>query len=269
MNLTDISPSDRTPTTPINENFDAIDYSAVFAKRHAATEALNWAYRGGRWSGFSIAAGAFTLSDNATNYIVVQRTDGVTSASTSATNWNNPIQYARIYKLTTASGVVTVEEDHRAGVNGIHGPAADVAVSTSNVGNVGSGEDNLITYLLSQFRITTTFCGLRITAWGITANNANAKTLKMYFGSQVILTFAFTTSQANTWRAVAEVFSTGTDAQDYVAQLTQAGTASGSDVESGTATQDDGAAITIKCTGEATADNDIVQQGMLVELLRV
>jgi hypothetical protein len=125
----------------------------------------------------------------------------------------------------------------------------------------------LISISLPADTLTYATKGIRITAWGTTANNVNAKTVVLNFGSQAVLTFALTVSQVNTWRIVGEVFSTGTDAQDYVAQLVQGGTVTALDVESGTATQDDGAAITIKCTGAATADNDIVQEGLLVEVL--
>lgn len=141
------------------------------------------------------------------------------------------------------------------------------SIGTTAVGNITTGEDNLITATVIKDTLYKAGKGVRITAWGSTANNANAKTLKLYFGTAVILTNALTTSQVNTWRMVAEVFSTGADAQDYVAQFLQSGTTSQIDIEVGTATQDDGAAITIKCTGEATATNDIVQEGLLVEIL--
>lgn len=143
------------------------------------------------------------------------------------------------------------------------------SVDTTQVGNIGVGEDDLITYSLPADAMSVAGKGVRITAWGTFPNNADTKTLKIYFGSQVILTYAFTVSIDGAWRAVAEVFSTGTDTQDYVAQLNVFETtpASAIDIETGTATQDDGAAITIKCTGEATSDNDIVQLGQLVEFL--
>ena len=44
-------------------------------------------------------------------------------------------------------------------------------------------------------------------------------------------------------------------------------TLSTQDIESGTLTEDDGSEITIKCTGEATATDDIKQEGMIVELM--
>jgi hypothetical protein len=65
------------------------------------------------------------------------------------------------------------------------------------------------------------------------------------------------------------VFSTGASAQTYISQLSTLGAASVAllDLEQGTATQTDTATITIKCTGAATADNDIIQKGILVEPL--
>lgn len=145
--------------------------------------------------------------------------------------------------------------------------------NTTGVGNVGGGEDTLITYSLPADVLTVNTRGVQIMAWGTTANNTNPKTVKLYFGS-VIITTALTVSQVGTWRIVAEVFRTGTDAQDYVAQLNQGGTATIVDVEQGSLTEDDGATITIKCTGTVTDgggginNNDIVQQGMYVKVIQ-
>ena len=138
-------------------------------------------------------------------------------------------------------------------------------VNTTPVGNVGAGEDNLITYSLPTDALSAAGKGVHITAWGITANNANAKTLKLYFGS-VILTNSLTGSIAGFWRIEADVFSTGTDAQRYASQLVTTGAAGVAlnDIESGTLTENDGAAITIKCTGEAVDNNDIIQQAQIV-----
>lgn len=105
----------------MNENFESLNFASVYGKRHPDTTGLTWAYWGGRWGGFSVANGTLTLTNTADNYVVVARADGATTVSTTTTNWNNPAAYARVYKLTVAGNVVTVEEDHRAGPNGIHG----------------------------------------------------------------------------------------------------------------------------------------------------
>lgn len=169
---------------------------------------------------------------------------------------------------STARLNVKVGLDHVMGTgSGSSSMLGTANVNTTAVGNVGTGEDDLITYTLPANALSANGKGVRITAWGTGANNVNAKTLKVYFGTQVILTFALTVSQANNWRVMGSVWRTGASTQDWQASLIQAGTASAVDAENGTATQTDTATIAIKCTGEATADNDIVQEGMHVEFI--
>jgi hypothetical protein len=115
-----------SPEVPANENFETINYASVYGKRHPVTTALTWGYYGGRWGGAAISAGTLTLTDANTNYVVVLRSSGAISVSTSATNWNDTASYARVYKLTTAGGVVTAVEDHRAGTYGIASGATGV-----------------------------------------------------------------------------------------------------------------------------------------------
>jgi hypothetical protein len=108
----------------MNENFETLEHQSVYGLDPRTTDALTWSYYGGIWGGVTVAAGTLTLTNAATNYVVVNRTTGAISVSTSATNWNTAGTYARVYKLTTAGGVVTAVEDHRAGPGGVHGSGA-------------------------------------------------------------------------------------------------------------------------------------------------
>lgn len=121
------------PEVQVNENFETLYHAAVYGKRQPVTTGLTWGYYGGRWSGLSVSDGTVTLTDDATNYIVVNRTTGAVSVSTSATNWNDTAGYARVYKMTTADGFVVDNsvEDHRSGAGGVHGPV------TTSVGTLG------------------------------------------------------------------------------------------------------------------------------------
>lgn len=140
-------------------------------------------------------------------------------------------------------------------------------VNTTAVGNVGTGEDNLITYSLPLKALYKTKSFVRYTAWGTTANNANAKTLKVYFGTQLMATVTLAVSIAGTWRVVCEIFKTGASTQAYVATVIEgAASAAYPTVQQGTASQTDTAAIVLKCTGEATDNNDIIEKGHLVEV---
>lgn len=140
-------------------------------------------------------------------------------------------------------------------------------VSNTSTGNVGSGEDTLLSYVLPSNTLFTTGSGVRITAWGTGANNGSTKTLKMYFGAQVIATDSLTASQVDRWRLIANVWRTGSSTQDWESQFVQFGTISQNVLEGGTATQNENTDLTIRCTGEASNDNDIVQEGLLIEFL--
>jgi hypothetical protein len=161
----------------------------------------------------------------------------------------------------TVSGALSTKQ----GTATTYGVVAKGTPVTSDVGNVGAGTDDLMTYAMAANTIASAGRGVRITAWGTTANNVNAKTVTLNFGSQVIMTQALTTSIAGTWRISAVVLRSGTDTQDIFAELLQLSTIIHKQTLT-SGTQDDGAAITIKCTGTATSNNDIVQDGLLVEV---
>lgn len=112
------SPPQASAEVVVNENFEALEHAAVFAKNHATSTGLTWGYLGGRWGGTAVAAGTVALTNAATNHVVVARATGAVSVSTAATNWSDTAAYARLYKLTTAGSVVTAAEDHRAGPYG-------------------------------------------------------------------------------------------------------------------------------------------------------
>src|SRR4051812_19366237 len=114
-----LSSSQSSPEVPVNENFETLEHVATYGKAHATTSALTWGYYGGRWGGFSVAAGTLSLTASTTNYIVVAIATGVISVSTASTNWNDTTNYVRVYKLTTSGSAVTATEDHRAGPGGI------------------------------------------------------------------------------------------------------------------------------------------------------
>lgn len=141
-----------------------------------------------------------------------------------------------------------------------------INVNVTAVGNVGAGTDDLITYALPANTLSANGMGVRVTAYGTTANNGNAKTVTLNFGATAILTQALTASIAGSWRIAAEIMRTGVDTQDCIAALNQ-GATDIAHAEFTATTIDDGAAITIKCTGAATDNNDIVQEGLLIELL--
>lgn len=143
-----------------------------------------------------------------------------------------------------------------------------LTASATSVGNVGAGEDDLITYTLPANTLQTNGKCLRITAWGMTAANANNKQVKLYFGSQSVCTLATSANaNANAWVIVATVIRTGAATQE-IGAFPKSNNATWDNAADRTAgTQNLAANVTIKCTGEAVANNDIVQYGLTVEVV--
>lgn len=131
------------------------------------------------------------------------------------------------------------------------------------VGNVGTGEDDLMSYALPASALNANLRTIKVRAWGTTANNANAKTLKLHFGSAVILTKSLTISVAGVWVLEATIGRVGSNSQRASAFLLEHGQTP--HAEQSAPTQADSGAITIKVTGQGTADNDIQQMGMKIE----
>lgn len=144
-------------------------------------------------------------------------------------------------------------------------------VNTTAVGNVGAGTDDLMSYTLPANSLSSGSKGIRVTAWGSTINNANAKALEFVFGG-VVTTVTLTVSAAKLWFVEAIILRTGANAQDIAFRATEVAAAAALaaplvQMVLGNTGQTDTAAITVKFTGAATGNNDIVQEGMLVEFL--
>lgn len=109
----------------VNEALAALMHQLVYAYAYMTSAGLTFGYYGGRWGGFSVAAGTLTLTASSTNYIVVALATGVISVSTTTTNWLDLINYARAYKIVTGTSAITgTPEDHRGGPNGVQGGGA-------------------------------------------------------------------------------------------------------------------------------------------------
>ena len=63
-------------------------------------------------------------------------------------------------------------------------------LTTARVGNVTTGEDNLQTNVIPAYNLKWPTAAIRTTFTGTTANNANAKTLRVYIGSTQVMTRA-------------------------------------------------------------------------------
>jgi hypothetical protein len=140
-------------------------------------------------------------------------------------------------------------------------------VNTNSVGNVGGGESDLITIDQAAYTLASDGDYVTIDAYGTVTNTASAKYIRMYFGSSEILGKNAAGGTASGWyisAIVNRIDSTNQIAQGSVNTVgnTQGGT------NYTTPAEDLTSAVTIKCTGNATNNNDIIQNCMILRVYR-
>lgn len=156
--------------------------------------------------------------------------------------------------------------DDTAGSISATGGALVVNVDTTPVGNVGAGEDTLITYTVPANTLDTNGQYLHFVASGIFAASLNTKRVKAYFGSAVLIdTGALAITAAGNWLVDAYIIRTGATTQRCVARFISDETALNAEATYVDATETLSGTIILKCTGTATADNDIVEKFDLLE----
>lgn len=146
------------PGPILNDALNVNKHQEVYGEDPTNSDPLKYKYLQGRWGGVTVAADEEDLTDDATNYIVVERSTGTLTVATTNTNWNNLTSYARVTRIVIASGARTDVEDYRSGPGGVHGQA-DLASSTAAL---------LITEATSNRDVATTDAGayIRFTATG-------------------------------------------------------------------------------------------------------
>lgn len=140
-----------------------------------------------------------------------------------------------------------------------------LSTNTTPVGNVGAGEDDLMTYSVTGNTLNTNGQAIQLFAAGTIANNANAKRIRVKFGATTIFdTGALPTSAAIDWFIQGQIIRTGAATQKCIVSISTNNATIPSSSDYTTAAETLSGAITLKLTGEAVSDNDIVE-----ELLRV
>jgi hypothetical protein len=132
------------------------------------------------------------------------------------------------------------------------------------VGNIGGGEDNLVTHTIAANTILTDGQHIKITAWGETAANSNNKRVKLWYHGTAIADTGVAASNNKAWRIEALVYRNNSSIHQY----STIGQFNGSTMQTIFGTSGGGewnVDNIVKCTGEAVADNDIIQHGMLIE----
>lgn len=165
------------------------------------------------------------------------------------------------------TGNVAITPASQAGLStSVFNPAGILSVNTTSTGNgADTTEDTLLTFNLPAKVLSANGKTVKIRAWGTTAANADNKTMKLYFGSEVIATATAATSNKG-WLLELEVIRTGASTQVVFGQG-QVDTTNVTPLIT-TGAETDTAAIVIKVTGQAGTGNanDIVAKGLIVEM---
>jgi len=212
------SPPQALAEVVVNEALETLSHASLLGKRQASTAGLTWGYYGGLWGGTAVADGTVTLTNAATNYVVVLRSSGVVSTSTATTNWNNTALYGRLYRLTTAGSVVTAAEDHRAGPFGAFAAAQRVYLTLTDAATIAVDAG------LAQF--------VKAAELVIAGNRTMGNPNNMVDGAQIVIpikqdaTGSRTLAYGTKWKfpGGAPTLSTAANARDLLTGVYDAGT---------------------------------------------
>ena len=140
-------------------------------------------------------------------------------------------------------------------------------VDLDEVGNVGSGEDTLITYEMPSSTLSATNQSIEIAAWGIVAANANNKRIKLKFGATEIIDTTAVAANSGSWYINAKVLRQDDTTQQAITTIISDNSLIVNSASFTTPSEDVDGPIDILCTGEGTNDDDIIQKGLHIKWL--
>lgn len=158
---------------------------------------------------------------------------------------------------------------NRIGLGNSYSLGGTLKTNTTSVGNVGSGADDLITFTLEKNTLLNTGDVLEITAYGTQAANANNKTIKLLLGSTELFSTGAVASNNKDWELTCRITRTGEATQKCITSFNGDTVLVTQTADFVSGTENFATALTIKNTGEATANDDIIQQGLIIKLFPV
>lgn len=146
-------------------------------------------------------------------------------------------------------------------------------VNTTTTGNIGAGEDNLITYSIPAAQMSVNKDRIEFDCAGTFAATVNAKTLKVYFGATAIFNSSSLVLNGIGWRVHGTIIRTGAATQKATVEATIGGTllsaVNSTITQYTTPAETLSGAVTFKCTGSddggVPADNAVVEELSVVK----
>jgi hypothetical protein len=164
--------------------------------------------------------------------------------------------------LGSATSIVSVAEGTGTATALVGGTLSTAITSTATT---GTSEETLLSYTLPANTLAVNGRGVRITAWGTTAANANSKTFRIYFGAAAVALQGGTGSGLP-WLGSATVLRASATTQVSSGQAVYNGALSR--IDAGGPTETLSGTVLIKVTGQTpTAAGDLTNTGLLVEAI--
>ncbi len=148
------------------------------------------------------------------------------------------------------------------------GVSGRLSANSTATGTTTTIENTMMTYSLPANRLAADGDAVRVVCWGTSATNANAKSVRLYFGASYLSTATIADGpSAKNWRLDLTVIRAGAAAQQVMGNGVIAGLTPTIYINAGTDSL--AAAVIIKCTGiTPTAAQDLTARGMLVEQIK-
>lgn len=238
-------------------------------------------------NGFFATGAALTFGEPSTPNVTITHSAGVISISAgtsacefrflepsgSGTNYTGFIAQAQSASITytlpasvagASGGLLTSTSGGALSWVGI---TKTLDVNHTAVGNVTTGEDDLITYTIPAATLGVAKDRIEIDASGTFANSVNNKRLRAYFGATLIFdSGALAITAATNWVFRAAIIRTGAATQESFANLSTSSSTLAAYAFIAAPTETLSGTVIVKLTGEATDTNDVVQETMITSV---
>ncbi len=219
----------------------------------------------------TLAAGSnVTITTNAsTDTVTIAASGGNAFGTIAVSGQSDVVADAAPDTLTLAAGsgiAITTNAGSDTVTIANSGGAFVLNTNTTPVGNVGSGEDDLITYSVPANTLDTNSQFIHYIMGGTFAASINNKRIRIKLGSTTILdTGALAITAAGDWNAEGYIVRTGSATQRCLVEFSSNETALLATADYVDATEDLTTGLTLKATGEATDNDDIIQKFLIAE----
>jgi len=139
-----------------------------------------------------------------------------------------------------------------------------IKVDTTKVISAGASETNLITFAVPAHTLTNLNDRLRFRFAGNFAATANAKDLKVIYGSETILDTSSQIVNSGAWTIEGEIIRIGNTSQEVSAEFHGAGVTLFTTASVGLLAQTNGIATTLKMTSTAAGNGDVTNRTLVV-----